>query len=80
MERYLLLDSLLFKNCYNPRKRDSIVSYTGNMHGQNKITLYHSSLFAGHEGVIKTYLTIRDKLFIPSLIHYLHPYIKGCHI
>ena len=44
------------------------------------ITLYHSSLFAGHQGVIKTYLTMNDKLFIPNLIHYLCFYIKGCHI
>ena len=27
------------------------------------IALYHSSLFAGHQGVIKTYLTISDKFF-----------------
>ena len=45
-----------------------------------KITLYHSSLFPGHQGVIKTYLTISDKFFIPNLIHYLSTYIKGCHI
>ena len=44
------------------------------------IALYHSSLFAGHQGVIKTYLTISDKFFIPNLIHYLGSYIKGCHI
>ena len=44
------------------------------------IALYHSSLFAGHQGVIKTYLTISDKFFIPNLIHYLRSYIKGCHI
>ena len=44
------------------------------------ITLYHKSLFAGHLGVIKTYLTISDKFFIPNLIHYLRLYIKGCHI
>ena len=44
------------------------------------ITLYHSSLFAGYQGVIKTYLTISDKFFIPNLIHYLHSCIKGCHI
>ena len=44
------------------------------------ITLYHKSLFAGHQGVIKTYLTINDKFFIPNLIHYLRLYIKGCHI
>ena len=44
------------------------------------IALYHSSLFAGHQGAIKTYLTISDKFFIPNLIHYLRSYIKGCHI
>ena len=44
------------------------------------ITLYQTSLFAGHQGVIKTYLTINDKFFIPNLIHYLGSCIKGCHI
>ena len=44
------------------------------------ITLYHSSLFAGHQGVIKTCFTISDMYFIPNLIHYLRSYIKGCHI
>ena len=32
------------------------------------ITLYHSCLFAGHLGVIRTYFTI------------VHSYVKGCHI
>ena len=44
------------------------------------ITLYHLNLFVGHQGVIKTYLTISDKFFIPNLIHYLRSYIKGCHL
>ena len=44
------------------------------------ITLYHSSLFSGHQGVIKTYLTIGEKFFILGLIHYLQSYIKGYHI
>ena len=44
------------------------------------ITLYHSDLFAGHQDVIKTYLTINDRFFIPNLMHYLRLYIKGCHI
>ena len=41
------------------------------------ITLYHSRLFVGHQGVIKTYLTINNKFFIPNLIHYLCYFIKG---
>ena len=44
------------------------------------ITLYHLSLFTGHQGVIKTYIMINDKFLIPNLIHYLHTYVKGCHI
>ena len=46
----------------------------------NIITLQHSNLFAGHQGVIKTYLTINDRFFIPNLMHYLRSYIKGWHI
>ena len=44
------------------------------------IELYHSSLFAGHQGVIKSYLTISDKFFIPHLMHYLRLYLSACHI
>ena len=31
------------------------------------IALYHSSLFAGCQGLIKTYLTISNKFLIPIL-------------
>ena len=41
------------------------------------IMLYHTSLFAGHQGVIKTYLTINDKFFSPGLMHYLRSFITG---
>ena len=44
------------------------------------ITLFHSSLSAGHQGVMKTYFKIADKFFIPDLMHYLCSYIKVCHI
>ena len=44
------------------------------------ITLYHAGLFAGHQGVIITYLTIRNKFFIPNLMHYLMSFLKACHI
>ena len=37
-------------------------------------------MFAGHQGVIRTYLTIAGTFFLPDLMHYLHSYIKGCHI
>ena len=76
-EKYVLLDSLLFR--IYPEKETAVLAIP-EMCADKIITLYHKSLFAGHQGVIKTYLTISDKFFIPNLIHYLRSYIKGCHI
>ena len=70
-EKYALLDSLLFRIC--PEKEMAVLTIPETC-VDKIITLYHKSLFAGHQGVIKTYLTI-----IPNLIHYLRSYIKGCH-
>ena len=78
-ERYILLDSLLFKIITTPEK-DIALLYIPEICADNIITLYHANLFVGHQGVIKMYLTISDKFFIQGLICYLHSYIKGCHI
>ena len=67
-EKYILLDSLLFKRASTPDKESAVLAIP-EMCGGSIIALYHSSLFAGHQGVIKTYLTISNKFFIPNLIH-----------
>ena len=76
-EKYILLNSLLFK--IMPEK-ETVVLAIPDMCVDHIIALYHSSLLTGHQGVIKTYLTMSDKFFIPNLIHYLRSYIKGCHL
>ena len=74
-EMYILLDSLLFK--ITPEKEMEVLAVP-EMHADKILTLYHSSLFARHQGVIKTYLTISNTFLIPNLIHYLGSYIQGC--
>ena len=76
-EKYVLLDSLLFR--IHP-ERETAALVIPETCVDKIITLYHKSLFAGHQGVIKTYLTMIDKFFIPNVIHCLRSYIKGCHI
>ena len=44
------------------------------------IALYHTNLLTGHQGVVKMYLTLKDKFFVPGLMHYLRSFIKRCHI
>ena len=79
MEKFILLDSLLFKLVTMLDKETAPLAMP-EICMDKIITLYHSSFSMGHQGVIKIYLTIRDKFFIPGLMHYLHSFIKGCHI
>ena len=78
-EKYIILDSLLFKLTTIPGKETAILAIP-EICADKVITLYHSNLFVGHQGVIKTYLMISDIFYIPNLMHYLRSYIKGCHI
>ena len=61
-EKYVLLDSLLFR--ISPEKRTAVLAIPETCMDKI-ITLYHKSLFVGHQGVIKTYLTISDKFSYP---------------
>ena len=78
-ESFVLLDSLIFKLVTTPDKEAAILAIP-EICVDKIITLYHTSLFTGHQGVVKTYLTMKDKFFIPNLMHYLRSFIKGCHV
>ena len=54
-----LLDSLLLKIT---SEKETAVLVVPEVFADKIIPLYHSGLFAGHQGVIKTYLKISDKL------------------
>ena len=57
--RFILLDSLLFKLVTMPDKETALLAIP-EICMDKIIMLYHTSLFAGYQGVIKTYLTISD--------------------
>ena len=78
-ESSVLLDSLIFKLVTMPDKEAAVLTIP-EICVDKIIALYHTSLFIGHQGVVKTYLTMKDKFFIPNLMHYLRSFIKGCHI
>ena len=78
-ENFVLLDSLIFKLVTTSNKEAAVLAIPETC-VDKIIALYHTSLFAGHQGVVKTYLTMKDKFFIPNLMHYLRSFIKGCHI
>ena len=78
-ESFVLLDSLIFKLVTTTDKEAAVLAIP-EVCVDKIITLYHTSLFAGHQGVVKTYLMMKDKFFIPNLMHYLRSFIKRCHV
>ena len=78
-ESFILLDSLLFKLVTILHKEKALLAIPETC-VDKIIELYHTSLFAGHQGVINTYLTISDKFFISHLMHYLRSFLSICHI
>ena len=56
-EKYILLDSLLFKLIMTPENETALLAIP-KIFADKIITLYHSSLFAGHQGVIKHILPL----------------------
>ena len=78
-ENFILLDSLIFKLVTMPDKETALLAIP-EICVDKIIALYHAGLFAGHLGIVKMYLTMKDNFFIPNLMHYLRSFIKGCHI
>ena len=64
-ERYILLDSLLFKIA--PEKETTVLAVP-EMCADKIIMLYHSSLFAGHQGVTKT-SQLLVKIFLYQILY-----------
>ena len=63
-ENFVLLDSLLLKLVTMPDKEEMTLLAIHKICVDKIIALYHASLFAGHQGVVKPYLTMKDKFFI----------------
>ena len=74
-ESFVLLDLLIFKLVTTTDKEAAILAIP-EVCVDKIIALYHTSLFAGHQGVVKTYLTMKDKFFIPNLMHYFEIFHK----
>ena len=72
-QNYVLLDQLLFKLITIPDKEKALLAIPESC-TDKIISLYHNSLFTGHQGVMKTHLTMTSKFFIPNLMHYLRAY------
>ena len=75
-ESFVLLDSLIFKLVMMPDKESAVLAIP-EVCVDKIIALYHTSLFAGHQGVVKTYLTMSRQVFHPKFDALFKIFHKG---
>ena len=75
-ESFVLLDSLIFKLVTTPDKEAAVLAIP-EICVDKIIALYHTSLFAGHQGVVKTYLTDERQIFHSKSNALLEIFHKG---
>ena len=73
---FVLLDSLIFKLVTTPNKGAAVLAIP-EICIDKIIALYHTSLFAGHQGVVKTYLMMKDKIFHSEFNALFEIFYKG---
>ncbi len=79
---YVGIEDLLFRMDFrrpNDPIEDQLLLVIPEKYEPIIFNIYHASMFAGHQGPWKTFLTIRKKFFIHNLLNKLKRYIEACH-
>ena len=80
-EDYLVIDDILFRikipkdNNIEP----SLLLGIPETYVPISLYQYHDSLLAGHQGVTRIYLTLKEKSYANNLLNYIRKYVKSCH-
>ena len=78
-ENYLLIQDLLFRISWSAAEDElSLQLCIPESQAPFVISMYHDSLMAMHQGVNRTFNTIRKRFFIPGLYQKLVTFIRSC--
>ena len=78
-ENYVLVSGVLFKIDITPDEQDcKLALCIPEKMADRIISLYHDSLLASHQGVSRTFTTIRRQYYIPKLYEKIVAYLQTC--
>ena len=78
---YALVSGILFKIDYTQDQKDcKLTLCVPDTLANRIIAMYHDSLLASHQGITRTYLTIRKRFYIPALYDKITTYIESCQV
>ena len=80
-EDYLVIDDVLFRIKIPKDKRlePSLLLVIPESYVPPILYQYHDSLLAGHQGVTRMYLTLKEKFYANNLFNSIRKYVQSCH-
>ena len=80
-EDYLDIDDVLFR-VKIPKDKNlepSLILVIPESYVPTIMYQYHNSLLAGHQGVTRVYLTLKEKFYANNLFNSIRKYVQSCH-
>ena len=80
-EDYLVIDDILFRKKITKDKsvEPSLLLVILESYVPTILYQYHDSLLAGHQGVTRMYLTLKEKFYANNIFNSIRKYAKNCH-
>lgn len=78
-EEYILCNGLLFRLFFNDKDERFVLQLAvPESMAETIISQFHDNLLSSHQGVLRTYLTVRRNFYTPSLFERINNYVKAC--
>lgn len=78
-EEFILVDGVLFRLLFHVHDDNFTLQLAiPETMAETIISRYHDSLLSNHQGVIRTYKTIKRNFYIPRLFEKVNNYVKAC--
>jgi hypothetical protein len=79
-EEFIIVNSILFKLNTNKNSECKVMLAIPDKLVPVVFNIYHDSLLANHQGINRTYQTIRKRFYIQNLFQKLYDYIRTCNL
>ncbi len=79
---FVLVNGLLFKLLWKRKVTDdpSMVLCVPEEYVPQILYHYHDYIMSGHQGIVRTYLTVWEKYFFPNMFERVQQYVRSCHL
>ncbi|KAJ8038848.1 hypothetical protein HOLleu_16398 [Holothuria leucospilota] len=78
-EQYILCNGILFRLFFHDKDEEFTLQLAiPESLSETIISRYHDNLLCNHQGVVRTYVTVRRNFYMPNMFDTISKYVKSC--